>query len=202
MINYFSKPLIMPCLAAFFYLTTRTNQRDANTKLADKLMVGGFLFSWFGDIALMLERMNPHLFLLGLGNFLLAHLCYIFAFYYSTKNSTTPSLLRHKPYFFLPLLMYGFGLFYLLLPNLQHLVMPVFVYALVITLMSIFALNRKNRVSNRSFKFVFYGSLLFVLSDSLIALNKFLLQIPLSGVWVMLTYMLAQYLIMKGFSRA
>jgi uncharacterized membrane protein YhhN len=200
-LNYLSKPLIMPCLAILFYFVTRTKEAVLGKKLFDKLILAGFFFSWLGDIALMFDGLSPHFFLLGLANFLIAHICYIFAFYDSVKNSTTPSLLSRKPYFFLPLLMYGVGLFYFLFPNLQQFVIPVFVYALVITLMAIFALNRKNRVGEGSFKLVFYGSLLFVLSDSLIALNKFLLQIPMSGLWVMLTYMFAQYLIMKGSSR-
>jgi len=49
-----------------------------------------------------------------------------------------------------------------------------------------------------SFRLTFIGSILFVWSDSLIAFNKFSLEIPLAGFWIMLTYMAAQYLIMRG----
>ncbi len=90
------------------------------------------------------------------------------------------------------------GLFYVLYPNLKSFTIPVILYVIVISLMAIFALNRKNRVTPSSFKLIFLGAVLFVISDSFIALNKFLIQIPYNGVWVMLTYMLAQYLIAEG----
>lgn len=194
-VDYIFKPMIMPCLALL--LIYPKNAATFSSKFS-KLILIGFFFSWLGDIALMFDKMNPNFFLAGLSAFLLAHLCYIFAFYYSSQNSKHPSLFVTKPYLFLPLLGYGGGLFYFLLPNLQAFTIPVLVYAIVISLMACFALNRKNRVDTDSFHLIFYGSLLFVLSDSLIALNKFLFAIPYGGLWVMLTYMLAQYLIMRG----
>jgi uncharacterized membrane protein YhhN len=60
------------------------------------------------------------------------------------------------------------------------------------------ALNRKGRVNKRSFQLVFIGSLLFVISDSMIAVDKFYGEIPQAGFWIMLTYISAQYLIMRG----
>jgi uncharacterized membrane protein YhhN len=64
--------------------------------------------------------------------------------------------------------------------------------------MSAVALNRKDRVNLSSFRLVFLGSVFFVLSDSMIALNKFSMDIPLAGFWIMITYITAQYLIMRG----
>jgi len=60
------------------------------------------------------------------------------------------------------------------------------------------ALNRSGRVGAMSFKLVFVGSLLFLLSDSMIAFNKFNSDIPLAGFLIMITYVAAQYLIMRG----
>jgi len=60
------------------------------------------------------------------------------------------------------------------------------------------ALNRKDRVNSRSYLLVFIGSVIFVLSDSMIALDKFYRDIPLAGFLIMLTYISAQYLIMRG----
>jgi uncharacterized membrane protein YhhN len=42
------------------------------------------------------------------------------------------------------------------------------------------------------------GSLLFLASDSMIAINKFTTEIPMAGFWIMISYILAQYLIMRG----
>jgi uncharacterized membrane protein YhhN len=64
--------------------------------------------------------------------------------------------------------------------------------------MSVMALNRKEIKPVKSFHFVFLGSLLFVISDSVIAINKFFQPIPFDGIIVMSTYMAAQFLIVKG----
>ncbi len=60
------------------------------------------------------------------------------------------------------------------------------------------ALNRFKTTSTESFLLVFFGSVLFVLSDTLIAIDKFYVSIPNDGVFVMSTYIAAQYLIMRG----
>ena len=61
------------------------------------------------------------------------------------------------------------------------------------------ALNRKGAITEKSFNWVLWGAILFILSDSLIALNKFTVDIPLSKTWIMATYMGAQYLIVMGY---
>ena len=65
-------------------------------------------------------------------------------------------------------------------------------------LMVLFALNRRGRVSESSFRWVFYGALLFMLSDMLLAYNKFSVPFSYANVAVMITYVLGQYMIVKG----
>ena len=74
----------------------------------------------------------------------------------------------------------------------------VFVYMLAIVGMSAMALNRYKTVNKASFIQVFGGSVLFVISDSFIALDKFFTPIPNDRLLVMSTYIAAQYLIMRG----
>jgi uncharacterized membrane protein YhhN len=64
--------------------------------------------------------------------------------------------------------------------------------------MSAMALNRFRAVNQLSFSMVFAGSVLFVISDTLIALDKFLTPIQNDRLLIMPTYMAAQFLIMKG----
>jgi len=70
----------------------------------------------------------------------------------------------------------------------------VTIYGLVLTLMA--------WQSWRSFKIGGYisvvGALFFVLSDSLLAINRFKMAIPQAGTWIMLTYLIAQFLIVRG----
>jgi uncharacterized membrane protein YhhN len=75
---------------------------------------------------------------------------------------------------------------------------PVALYAFAISLMGFLALNRLGRVNTDSFNWVFFGALLFILSDSVLAYNKFVDRLSGVGVIVMTTYMVAQYLITIG----
>jgi uncharacterized membrane protein YhhN len=45
---------------------------------------------------------------------------------------------------------------------------------------------------------VAWGSVLFMLSDALLALDKFVSPLPLAGLWVLASYYLAQVLIVQG----
>jgi uncharacterized membrane protein YhhN len=56
----------------------------------------------------------------------------------------------------------------------------------------------ERKVSDKSYQLVLIGAILFILSDSLIALSKFVVNIPLSSLWIMATYVVAQYLIIQG----
>jgi uncharacterized membrane protein YhhN len=196
-LDYIFKPLIMPCLAGLLLANASKNLLPNEKNFQQRILIG-FLFSWIGDIALMLEKFNAVFFLIGLSAFLLAHIFYITAFYTSTQHKFAKTLLRRKPFLFLPLIAFGIVFYSFLFPNLRSFALPVLAYVVVICLMACFALNRRGVVNTQSFKLGFYGALWFMLSDSLIALGKFMFQVPMGGLWVMLTYMLAQYLIMRS----
>ena len=81
---------------------------------------------------------------------------------------------------------------------LNDLRIPIMVYMMVISIMVILAGYRYGRVNKFSFKLIYIGAIFFVMSDSILAYNKFAEPISFSGVWIMGTYMLAQYLITMG----
>ena len=96
-------------------------------------------------------------------------------------------------------LSYIAGIVVLLLPGLEGMKKAIIIiYAFSLVGMSIMALNRSGRVGVQSFRLVFFGSLLFVIYDSMIAINKFFSAIPLAGFLIMITYISAQYMIMRG----
>ena len=75
---------------------------------------------------------------------------------------------------------------------------PVAIYALAITAMGMLAAFRWGRTFQRSFVLVFSGSLFFILSDSLLAIDRFLAPFEASSWVVILTYAVAQLLIVLG----
>ena len=85
-----------------------------------------------------------------------------------------------------------------LAPGLGSMKLPVIVYAIVIHGMLAAALNRRLKVNRQSYWLVFSGAALFILSDSMIALNRFSFSFNMARIFIMSTYVLAQYLIAVG----
>jgi pimeloyl-ACP methyl ester carboxylesterase/uncharacterized membrane protein YhhN len=143
-------------------------------------------------------------FLAGLGSFLIAHLMYIPAFIKST-NQEKPILLR-RPWLALPFVLMVFGLISFLMneahPNFVEMKIPIVVYATVILFMVVSAVNRYNRVPQASFKWVAIGAIMFMVSDSIIALSRFSGLFSgkenLATILIMALYAGGQFLIVKG----
>lgn len=152
------------------------------------------LASWLGDV-LLLKDENELFFMLGLGAFLLAQLAYGTAFLKSA--GTTPGLLRQKPLLALPVLVLAAAIFVYLYPYLGDMLLPVGIYVCAITFMVLSAINRRGFEQQGSTVLI-TAVFSFMLSDALLAVNKFVLPIPHASVWIMLTYMMAQYGIAQG----
>lgn len=189
------KPAILPLLLVYYVFSQRESKKPISITLNMAL-----LFSWGGDVFLMND--GERFFILGLLSFLTAHVFYIFTFRqfrYETDQDSLHGLQRIR--FAFPIILYGSGLVVILYNQLGQLQMPVLFYALVLTIMVLQALFRFNRTSTSSFAMVFGGAILFMISDSLLAVNKFLEPITYSGLWIMGTYIGAQFLIVKGLLR-
>ena len=183
-----AKPLLMPVLAAMLY-----NTGFIGTK---KIVFIGLFFSWWGDIFLLLDGRGSLFFIAGLACFLTTHILYIF-YFLSIKNQA-PSLLKKQPVWFAVILSYGVGLVILLLPHLGELKIPVTLYATVISGMLLCSLHIYYKTLAPANIYFILGAILFVLSDSLLAINKFYQPFPMASVGIMLTYCLAQYFIIRG----
>lgn len=136
--------------------------------------------------------------MLGLAAFLLGHLCYIFAFVSGFAGQAFVPL----PFAVLlavPYAVYGFFLLRALWPSLGRNRIPCAAYAFFLLAMSCCALLRFQVVSGFAFWLPFAGSVLFVLSDSVLAWNNFRRRLPRGNLIVMATYAPAQLLIMLGF---
>ncbi|WP_242134943.1 lysoplasmalogenase [Aestuariivivens marinum] len=189
-LHFITKPAIVISLICFLH--QYANDLDGKTK---KITIWALTFSVLGDILLMFVYINQNFFIGGLISFMLAHLMYIKVFYGKHKF--------HKKIFnFLGiLLIYVFFLFYILKNNLGNMLLPVILYMAVILLMVTMAFLRQGQVNKLSFILVFLGAITFIISDSLLALNKFYKPLPLANISIMLTYALAQLLIVFGLKK-
>ena len=186
-LHFAVKPMIVLSLIGFVYWQSKTLQSSRRS-----LLLLALICSLLGDILLMFNAQNPQFFIFGLIAFLVAHIMYILLFV-KDRNSSKNIL----P-FVIILLIYASALFYLLKNGLGNMLIPVIIYMLVILTMATTAILRKDNVSKQSYFLVFMGALLFMLSDSLLALNMFYKPIPLANFAIMITYALAQFLIVIG----
>lgn len=186
-LHYFSKPLIVVSLLIFF--STQSKRLNKTIRI---LMILALMFSLIGDIALLFDTINPNYFMIGLASFLLAHVMYILVFL-KQRNKEQSAL-----GFIIVMLMYATLLFYVLKDGLAELLIPVIIYMIVILSMTTSAFLRKKRHDMTSYYWVLIGALLFMISDSILALDKFYQPLTLSSISIMLSYALAQYCIVVG----
>ncbi len=188
---YVTKPLLVISLI-FFYRIRKSPVQSSSKR---KLFLMALFFALLGDICLMIKEKD--LFIPGLGSFLIMQWLYITFFRSQVKSAV---LTRYAVIRLIPFLLYAIGLFFVISPGIPDPIIraAVGVYAISIAIMGWLAFLRHHSVSSLSYTFVFAGALLFMVSDSLIAVGKFIAPLPFQGIWVMGTYATAQYLITVG----
>ncbi|MCS6828162.1 MAG: lysoplasmalogenase [Caldilinea sp.] len=150
------------------------------------LIAAGILFCLAGDVFLMLPG---DFFLWGLVGFLIAHLFFIAAYLEQAGGF-------HVHRFLLILFaIYGVILLYLLWPHVGPLRLPVLIYALVLLCMGWQAGELWWSVRSLSALLALGGALLFLVSDSILALDKFRAPIPHRDLLIMSSYYAALLLI-------
>jgi len=179
----------MPLLITFFNFQTKEFASSLK-----KWIILALIFSWTGDVLLMFEFMNGNFFIFGLVTFLIAHIFYIL-FY---ENVIRREGLRKNYWWFLPVIIYYFALIYILSPNLGDMKLPVRIYGIVISYMLIQALQTGRIKDLGAATLMIAGAILFITSDSILAINKFYESFEFAEISIMLTYGLAQLLITLG----
>lgn len=184
-----SKPLIILVLIGYFLASVSTR---------NLYFLGALIFCWAGDVLLMFQGAEIF-FILGLVAFLIGHLFYMISYRRLRVSDSSSGLLKiQKIRYSFPIVLAGTGLVTILFPQLGGLKIPVMVYALVLTLMVLQALYRYGLTSRKSFVLVFVGALFFMVSDSILAINKFMEPLPMASLAIMFTYITAQFLIVEG----
>ncbi|MCK0093138.1 lysoplasmalogenase [Rhodococcus sp. F64268] len=174
--------LLMPVLAAVLVLGTAAPR----SRLVELTLLA-LTFSWLGDTAPDLFD-GDTAFLVLVGFFLCAQVTYIAAF----APYRSASVLHTRRWVLAVFAVAVVALVAVCAPGAGVLVAPVVLYALLLATMAVLATGVGRTVA--------IGAVAFVVSDSLIALRAFVddFPLPLSGFWVMLTYIAAQVLITCG----
>lgn len=174
-LRYFTKPILVPVLILIYIAQLKSEKMQL-----DKFFLLGLMLSFFGDLLLLFEWG----FLPGLGSFLIAHLFYIISF--KQKNQK-----RISEFWPVILSIYASILLVFLFPYLKEMKIPVIIYATVIATMMYNAIKTQNRN-------LIIGALLFLISDTLLAVFLFLQPLAFLNVLVMVTYLLAQWFLVRG----
>jgi uncharacterized membrane protein YhhN len=149
-------------------------------------LVGALLCSVCGDI--LLDLPYATIFIFGLIAFLVGHLFYAALFFRFAKRPDGFGKVMVAALVFFAIMM--IWIFRGITPALYA---PVVFYIVVIVAMSIGALliPAKNRL-------LFWGALLFIASDVVLAVNKFLIVIPNGRVINISLYFIAQFMIIMA----
>ena len=186
-ISWYLKPFFMPCLI----LASSEHQFSSRQNLLFALF-----FSWIGDLFLMFVKNGQMYFISGLIAYLIAHLGYIRLFFVQNKISSLKTA-----WFLMGCVgvgMYLMCMLSILLPTLGGLKIPVIIYATVLSIMLISAYRGFYLWKEPYNLLVLIGAVIFVISDSILAINKFHTALPYAPLLIMGTYIPAQFFISYG----
>ena len=147
-------------------------------------------FSFIGDLLLLDSN---DFFIYGIASFLVTQLLYIFII---VKQMERPSNFHKYLYAFL-FANYVVFLLNLLRPNLGELFYPVLIYGITISIFGLVSTINYSTKRTKKSLLLMVGAILFIASDSMIALNKFYQPNIYYPVSIMVTYILAQFSIYK-----
>ena len=182
-IKFISKPLIMLSLLLYYI---KSVQRKS------KLFIGAVLFSFLGDILLLFD--SELFFMLGLVSFLIAHILFISM----VVGMLNKSSIQQKIFATMPFMFTYVGLLVLLKESLGEMLIPVVIYGLVISVFGVVSLLNHLILKSKASQYLIFGAAFFVVSDSLLAINRFYEAQEYYPVIVIITYIIAQYLICKS----
>lgn len=154
-------------------------QKAQSIKKYQLLIVIGLLFCMVGDYTLQW-------FLIGLTSFLIGHIFYIFAFS-STNEQPVPTWAKVVLLLY-GVLMAGWIATTVFKSDETILTFAVLAYISIILTMGWTAIRTGSA-------FAIIGAILFIASDSYLAINKFVMPLPFSHEVIMMTYYSAQILI-------
>jgi len=194
LVEEISKALFLPTLIIYLYV-----QPNVTNKPGKNIVMLGLFGSFLGDVFLI----SKSLFIPGMFAFMMTHVCNILFFskLYSPKQPKSKIVLVST------FLLVCFCVFinFQLSGGMGNLIYPVLVYMALISSAALMAIHISNNKATKIIANNFWipGMLFFLASDSILAFNKFdwSRNSPVEniGLVIMITYGLAQFLLVKGF---
>lgn len=189
------KPFLLLILMAWF-----VSDKFINRLAINWIFVLALFFSLLGDIFLM-----PFFdqFIFGLVFFLLSHLFYIAVFMKGNGRLFLPTLKKGKLFLYQILSAYVGLMLILMLKIVQTdslvlmIAIPVYATVLLFMVLSTYVFSKVHFYNFG--RFILLGGIFFFISDSILAINKFVLLVDYSPIWVMGTYTLAQWFLVYGY---
>lgn len=187
-LNFAFKPL------ATILIIVQAWPRGANTPVLRRWLLAGLMLSLAGDVALLWPAQG---FLAGLASFLLAHLAYLTAF-------TRVQRLAARIGPFVVYAVVAGGVLTVLWPGVPSpLRGPVLAYVLCLSAMAAQAgVLWRAAPTDPAARRMALGGALFVISDALLAVNRFAVPLPLASLFILVPYWAAQACIASGLARA
>jgi uncharacterized membrane protein YhhN len=187
-IKLITKPFWIPAITGIYLLLTAS---------VDPLIITALCFGYIGDLLLMRPRKTW--FIAGALSFLVGHLFYISVF---IINSGGPAVFFYHPaasiFMLIPYIIFAVLFKKYIGHNVSSVFYPAAFYLSVLLLMSYSSLLRVWNVPALSFILTFTGSILFIISDSLIGVRKLKAKFKGIGTLIVVTYLAAQILIIVG----
>ena len=188
-----TKFTLMPALLLFFLAFTFLNLNSIS--IIHILIITALIFSFLGDWALIFDS-EKSIFVLGMLFFAVTQLCYIAFSIIKFSSATFPVIIG-----IVTALVYICGLIYQFMrmkKYLKGMKNIVIGYGILISIMSWFFLVSAIAAPSAATILAAIGSILFIISDSMVAYSYFMGGIIKGRFFIMITYILAQFLIILG----
>jgi uncharacterized membrane protein YhhN len=184
---FYTKPIIIPVLVLYYML---------NAHQTYQIIIIALIFAFLGDFLLLWNK-NKKFIRLGMLSYLAMHILFvIFMLKHQVHLSfeNFQSIIMSVVYMLL-----GIIIFSILFRSLKNFTIPVIIY--IVVLLSVSYICFFNVMERRTeVTFVQYlGSLLFIVSYTIFAFDNFRKPLRNSGIFIILTYIMAQIFLLSGF---
>jgi len=195
--RYFSKPLLLPLLLVAILAHIGFKRH----LISRTLIIGALVAGTLGDLLLIDSDRNVHLFAYGLASFLVMQVLYL-VYFLRVQPFRKDTLISNLVVATL-LYICVFFMIRFLSPFLGELKIAVIIYAVVIAVMFLAATNlyHSRKVFKLAVRYFIPGATFLMVSDAILAFNKFYFKEEFFDILIMSTYLAGQLLLALGFTK-